>query len=91
MMPLWTLWWVWLSAALILATLEVLIPGYIFLGFALGAAAMGLLMLLGLSAAGFALTFAIFAVLSLLAYLGMRRFFSLRKGQVKVWDTDINE
>ncbi|WP_439156483.1 NfeD family protein [Yoonia sp.] len=90
-MPLWSLWWVWLSAALILATLEVLIPGYIFLGFALGAAAMGLLMLLGLSGAGFALTFAIFAGLSLLAYLAMRRFFSLRKGQVKVWDTDIND
>lgn len=90
-MPLWTLWWVWMSAALILATLEVLIPGYIFLGFALGAAAMGVLILLGISATGFALTFAIFAALSLVSYLAMRRFFRLRKGQVKVWDTDIND
>lgn len=91
MMPLWTLWWVWMSAALILATLEVLIPGYIFLGFALGAAVMGVLILLGVSATGFALTLVIFAVLSLLSYIVMRRVFGLRKGQVKIWDTDINE
>lgn len=91
MMLLWTLWWVWMSAALILATLEVLIPGYIFLGFALGAAVMGVLILLGVSASGFALTLVIFAVLSLLSYIVMRRVFGLRKGQVKIWDTDINE
>lgn len=90
-MPLWTQWWVWMSAALILATLEVLIPGYVFLGFALGAAVMGVLILLGISATGFALTLVIFAALSLLSYIVMRRVFGLRKGQVKIWDTDINE
>jgi inner membrane protein len=90
-MLLWAEWWVWMSAALILATLEVLIPGYIFLGFAMGAGLMGLLILLGVSAKGLALTLVIFAVLSLLSYIGMRRFFSLRKGQVTVWETDIND
>lgn len=90
-MPLWTEWWVWMSGALILATLEVLIPGYIFLGFAIGAGVMGLLMLFGLSAGGFALTLVIFAVLSLISYLAMRRIFGLRTGQVKIWDTDIND
>jgi inner membrane protein len=90
-MLLWAEWWVWMSAALILATLEVLIPGYIFLGFAMGAGLMGLLILLGVSATGLALTLVIFAVLSLLSYIAMRRFFSLRKGQVKVWETDIND
>jgi membrane protein implicated in regulation of membrane protease activity len=80
-----------MSAALILATLEVLIPGYVFLGFALGAAVMGVLILLGISATGFALTLVIFAALSLLSYIVMRRVFGLRKGQVKIWDTDINE
>jgi membrane protein implicated in regulation of membrane protease activity len=80
-----------MSGALILATLEVLIPGYIFLGFAVGAGVMGVLILLGVSATGLALTLVIFAVLSLLAYLGMRRVFGLRKGQVRVWDTDIND
>ncbi len=90
-MVLWAEWWVWMSAALILATLEVLIPGYIFLGFAIGAALMGLLILLGVSATGLALTLVLFAVLSLLSYLAMRRYFALRKGQVKVWETDIND
>ncbi|MBQ1203906.1 MAG: hypothetical protein IIX61_08960 [Loktanella sp.] len=90
-MVLWAEWWVWMSGALILATLEVLIPGYIFLGFAIGAALMGLLILFGISATGLALTLVIFAILSLLSYLGLRRYFALRKGQVKVWETDINE
>ncbi|MBE0412535.1 hypothetical protein [Yoonia sp.] len=90
-MALWTMWWAWFSAALVLATLEVLIPGYIFLGFAIGAVIMGILTLLGLSATGFALTTAIFAVMSLVSYLAMRKFFALRKGQVKIWDTDIND
>ena len=91
MMPLWTEWWVWMSGALILATLEVLVPGYIFLGFAIGAAAMGLLILFGISASGLALTLVIFAVLSLISYLAMRKYFGLKTGQVKIWETDINE
>ncbi|MEO1639009.1 MAG: hypothetical protein AAFU41_07145 [Pseudomonadota bacterium] len=90
-MILWTEWWVWMSGALVLATLEVLIPGYIFLGFALGAAMMGLLLLFGVSAGGFALTLVIFAVLSLVSYLLMRKFFALKTGQVKVWETDVND
>lgn len=90
-MVLWAEWWVWMSGALILATLEVLIPGYIFLGFAMGAGIMGLLILFGITAKGLALTLAVFALLSLLSYLAMRRFFRLRKGQVKVWETDIND
>ena len=90
-MPLWTEWWVWMSGALVLATLEVLIPGYIFLGFAVGAAAVGLLILFGISAKGLALTLVIFAVLSLISYLVMRKVFGLRTGQVKIWETDIND
>ena len=90
-MPLWTEWWVWMSGALVLATLEVLIPGYIFLGFAIGAAVMGVLILLGISASGFAFTLVIFAALSLAAYIGMRKVFGLQSGQVKIWDTDIND
>ncbi len=90
-MPLWTEWWVWMSGALVLATLEVLIPGYIFLGFAIGAAAMGLLILFGISASGLALTLVIFAALSLVSYIVMRKVFGLRTGQVKIWETDIND
>ncbi|MGJ8588520.1 MAG: NfeD family protein [Yoonia sp.] len=90
-MPLWTEWWVWMSGALILATLEVLIPGYIFLGFAIGAGMMGLLILFGISASGFAITLVIFSVLSLISYLLMRKYFALKTGQVKIWDTDVND
>ena len=90
-MPLWTEWWFWMSGALVLATLEVLIPGYIFLGFAIGAAMMGLLILFGVSATGLALTLVVFAVLSLISYLAMRKYFGLKTGQVKTWDTDVND
>ncbi|WP_333714841.1 NfeD family protein [Yoonia sp.] len=90
-MILWMQWWAWMTLALLLATLEVIIPGYLFLGFAVGAGVMGLLMLFGLSASGLALTLVVFAVISLAAVLVMRRVFALPKGQVKTWDTDIND
>jgi membrane protein implicated in regulation of membrane protease activity len=90
-MPLWTQWWVWMSAAVVLATLEVILPGYIFLGFALGAAVMGILIMVGVSAKGLAVTLLIFALASLASYLVMRKVFGLRNGQVKIWDTDIND
>lgn len=89
-MPIWTEWWFWMSAALALATLEVLVPSFISLGFAIGAFIVGLLMLIGLSFS-LPITLLIFAVLSLIAYIGMRNFFALPKGQVKLWDRDIND
>ncbi|MDX8346497.1 hypothetical protein SLH49_00720 [Cognatiyoonia sp. IB215446] len=90
-MPLWTEWWVWMSAALVLATIEVLVPSFISLGFALGAAMVGLLLVFGVSASGLALTLAVFAVLSLISYLLMRKFFALPTGQVKIWHKDVND
>ena len=42
MQDLLSIWWIWLAAALVLAILEVLAPGFIFLGFAIGAAFMAL-------------------------------------------------
>ncbi|SEP55497.1 hypothetical protein SAMN05428995_10117 [Loktanella sp. DSM 29012] len=89
-MALWSVWWVWMSAALALATLEVMVPGYIFLGFAAGAAALGLILLVApINALAWVLV--IFAVLSLLAYLAMRRVFGLPGSKPKVWDRDIND
>jgi membrane protein implicated in regulation of membrane protease activity len=90
-MPLWTEWWVWMSAALALATLEVIVPGYIFLGFAIGALVLGAGLLAGISGVSLPLMLVIFAVLSLLAYLGLRKVFGLKTGQVKIWDRDIND
>ncbi|MFT4743990.1 MAG: hypothetical protein ACI91Z_001970 [Yoonia sp.] len=89
-MMLWELSWVWFSAALILATAEVLVPGYVFLGFALGALALGLVLTV-ITVGGLAITLVIFAVFSLVAYLAMRRMFGLKTGSVKIWDRDIND
>lgn len=98
-MTLWTEWWVWLSAALALAILEVLVPGFVFLGFALGAVAIGVLLgaqALGLSFLGLAglsppWLLVVFAVLSAVAYVILRQMFRLERGQVKRWDRDIND
>lgn len=91
MILLWEQWWVWMSIAVLLATLEVIAPGYIFLGFALGALALGLLLLINIPLGGLAVTVLVFAVLSLIAYLLMRRVFGLKNGSVEIWDRDIND
>lgn len=88
---LWTAWWAWFSFAMILGILEVVVPGYIFLGFAVGALVMAVLMLIGISGLTLPLSLVIFAVLSLVAFVLMRQYFKLDRGQVKKWDTDINE
>ncbi len=88
---LWSVWWVWLSAALVLAILEVLIPGFIFLGFACGAAITGLLLLFTPFSPGLPLLLTLFAVLSLISWLALRRIFSRPKGQVKFFKHDIND
>ena len=90
-MPIWAEWWAWFSAALALVTLEVILPGYIFLGFAVGASIVGLVLLIGLAGLGLPWLLVIFAVCSGVAYLAMRRFFGLKGGQVKIWERDIND
>ena len=92
----WSIWWVWVMGALVLGFLEVLVPSWIFLGFAIGAAVTGGLLGAGgaISAqmsASLPMTCLIFAVLSLAAWLLLRRAVGVRKGQVKVCDRDINE
>ncbi len=87
---IWEIWWVWISAALVLAILEVLVPGFIFLGFAFGAAFVGVMIALGI-ATSLPWLLVIAAVIALLSWVGMRRFFGVRKGQAKYFDEDINE
>ncbi len=84
-------WWAWLAGAFALGILEMAVPGFIFLGFAIGAALTALIVAVAgpsLSVTGIML---IFAVLSLIAWLVLQRVFSLKKGQVKTFDTDIND
>lgn len=90
------LWWVWAVGAVALAFLEVIVPGYIFLGFAIGAGLTGLVLLVGgpfaaSLGASLPLLVLFFAVISLVSWLGLRRVLGIRAGQVKEFDRDINE
>ena len=94
--PVWAIWWVWAVAALGLAALELTAPGYVFLGFAIGAAATAVVVGSGAPlsvwiASNVALTMMLFAVSSLVAWVALRAALGVRKGQVKVIDRDINE
>ena len=91
MMSLWQEWWVWIFAGVALAVLEVIVPGYVFLGFAIGTALTGALLFLGVAGPSLPMLILIAAVLSLVAWLALRRVFRLRGGNAKVWDRDIND
>lgn len=90
-------WWVWIAAGLVLGIAEVLIPGYfLFVGFAIGAVLTGGWIGLGLPGsawmmAGISNSLTVFAVLSLLAWVALRRLVGVRSGQVKIIDRDIND
>ena len=83
-------WWAWIVLGFALGVLEILSPGYIFLGFAIGAVVTGVLVGLGLPAS-LPLLALIFAVISVVAWLALRRSMGIREGQVKIWDRDIND
>jgi len=86
-----TIWWVWVVFGFALGVLEILVPGFIFLGFAIGAVFTGILVGTGLAPASLAVLILIFAVASVAAWLMLRRTMGVRKGQVKMWDKDIND
>ena len=87
---MWGVWWVWMVAGFALGVLEVLAPGFIFLGFAIGAVVTGLVVALGITAS-FPLLLLVFALLSFVAWLILKRFFGRVEGQVKLWDRDVND
>jgi membrane protein implicated in regulation of membrane protease activity len=89
-------WWVWVSAGVVLGIIETIVPGFFFLGFSSGAIITGIVLLAGgpfaaWLAGSVAYTFLFFALVSLVAWLALRRIAGVRKGQLKVWDRDINE
>lgn len=92
----WTSPWIWFSAAAVLGILELLAPAYVLLGFALAAALVGAVLMFGgpvalILAGSLPLTLVAFGAAALLAWVILRRVFGLRRGQVKIWDTDIND
>ncbi len=90
---MWTSWVFWMIAAVALAILEVFAPGFIFLGFAIGAALVGLILLIGGSVISLSLpmTILVFAVVSLISWIALRRVLGVQRGQVKVFEEDIND
>ena len=83
-------WWVWIAGALVFAILETLAPVFVFLGFMVGAAAVGLLLLIGIDFGGSAAWMAVtFAVISLASTLVFRKVFG-RRDEVKTFTDDIN-
>ncbi|KGJ04369.1 NfeD-like C-terminal, partner-binding [Paracoccus halophilus] len=88
---IWANGWIWVILALILAALELAMPGWFFLGFALAVLLMGGALLLGLWPAGLPMALVATAVLTGLIWLALRRIFGTNKGEMKVWTRDIND
>ncbi|MFT4148684.1 MAG: hypothetical protein QM656_00690 [Paracoccaceae bacterium] len=94
---MWSVWWVWIVAGFVLGILEVLAPGYIFLGFAIGAVIVGALLATGLLGGSLPVLILVFALASLAGWYLLHRLFARTgegvrmRGTVKIWDRDINE
>ncbi|WP_417587951.1 NfeD family protein [Pararhodobacter oceanensis] len=89
-------WWVWVAAGLALGIVELLVPGFLFAGFAIGAVLTGAIIGLGIPGSGWmnvtpVNALLVFAVLSVVAWLSMRAIVGVRHGQVKRIDRDIND
>ncbi|MFD1341945.1 hypothetical protein [Litorisediminicola beolgyonensis] len=89
-MAIWTLWWAWWAAALLIALVEIVLPGFLFLGFAIGAALVGVFLLFGLTLELAALL-TLFAVLSLVSWAVLRYLFRRPSGQARIVRHDIND
>ena len=85
-----TLWWVWICVALGLGVIELLAPGFIFLGFSIGALIMaGIVALFAIS--NTAALLAVFAVLSLVAWILLKAAFRKQSSGARIVTRDINE
>ncbi|MDO5641406.1 MAG: hypothetical protein Q4G26_03315 [Paracoccus sp. (in: a-proteobacteria)] len=87
---MWMNGWAWLIAAALLAAVELMIPGYVFLGTAIAVALVGLGLLAGITL-GPPILLIVTGILSLICWFLLRRTMGVRKGQVRIWDRDINE
>ena len=93
---MWFEWWAWGAAAIVLAIGEVLLPSFVLLGFGIGAGLIALVLLVGgplavMIAGTVPAMLLTFAVMSLIAWLALRRLVGVQRGQVKTFDSDIND
>jgi len=85
-----SLWWVWICIALALGVVELLAPGFIFLGFGLGAFAMAGVVLV-VPGINIPALLALFAVLSLIAWIILRMGFRKQSSGARIVTKDIND
>ena len=86
-----SIWWVWLSAAIALAVLEVLAPGFIVIGFAIGALIMTAVVALFPTAMMPPAALALFTGLSLVAWIVLKRVFKSQSTGARRVPQDIND
>ncbi|MEO9650489.1 MAG: hypothetical protein ABJ360_11875 [Roseobacter sp.] len=84
------LWWVWLAAALLLGLAEVLLPGFIFLGFAAAAVLMAGFVTVAPPLSASALL-AVFSILSLVCWIGLRLVFKKQSSGAEIITEDVND
>lgn len=88
---LWQQAWVWIAGGIVLGLLEMLAPGFVLLGFAIGAVCVGVMIWAGVLGGNLAVMLLVCAVVAVIAWLIARRLMGVRAGQTKIWDRDINE
>ncbi len=89
-----TIWWVWISLALVLAIVEVVAPGFIFLGIAIGAAIQAVLLLALPDVFGQwspNALMALFGGLSLASWIVLRQVFRKQSSGAKTFSEDVND
>ncbi|MEM9794927.1 MAG: hypothetical protein AAF919_00455 [Pseudomonadota bacterium] len=96
---MWSIWWIWMLGAVALAVLELLAPGYLFLGFAIGVGLVGLGLMTGILGAltnmagayGFAALLLLAAALSLGAWMALRAVFGAPGQAPQTFERDVND
>ena len=83
--------WIWIIAALVLAALELALPGWFFLGAAIAVGSMGAALLVGVWTGGLPMALVLTAVLTGAIWLALRRIFGTSRGEVRIWTRDIND
>ena len=94
-----TSWWAWALAAMALGLVEMLAPGQVALGFAIGAGLVALGLLSGVLPALLSLTggyaagvlLVLFAALSLGAWLALRHVFGTPGSGTRRFEDDVND
>ena len=88
---IWQQAWVWAVAGVFLAALEMLAPGFYLLGLACGSLIVAGLVWVGVLGGSLPWMIFVAAAGALAAWLALRRWAGIWRGEPKIWDRDIND